>query len=337
MRKGTSILLSVLFVFAASSPSLEITLDGESVNASPIKKKDHCYRDKPTPLIFSFLIYFPIDDKRYRPVDANLARLIGKGHPSVEAPAGINIETKSVLCVPTSLKVIKGTKVMGVTGARITYRGHVKIDDRFSGGSATAVLQFRSVDMISALLPQSSAQRKPTQVRVSLSIYESKAAHEEMIRKVEEEHKAKIEEEERKKEALKKTEAAEQARKRKRTLIWGGSIIGVIVLLVGIYKLVFAIYRPWLTPDVSVRVNPGKHVQKPGVLAFAKSEDKERTGVVHETLWAVDRKHRRQRIKVETFAAGERLLDVLVSAGASVKKGKYIAKAAGGNILITIT
>lgn len=328
MRRRIRFAFLVLFLAIAQNlAGAEYTLQGEVVNPSPLKKEVECFHSESLPVKLEFLIYFPAGNDRYQPVNFELANLISLEPPMVTAPDGVRVEGQELTCVPEMLEIPKGGSVVRVMGGRATYKALIRVDETVSTGPAGVTLRFHTIDLIREMIPSTGAKLRTT-AELNLTIWTSKAAREELLRLQAEE---------------KKSTAARHAQQRKEMLILGGGILGAFLLILLIGFGIRAAFRPWLAPDLRVTIQPGAHVQHRNVLTLANSGRKIEPGTVLETLWATDRHGKRHRIKVETFAAGDseirvnqEKLDVLVSVGKSVGRGKYLAQSGGGNVLISV-
>ncbi len=136
-------------------------------------------------------------------------------------------------------------------------------------------------------------------------------------------------------------------------MVFGLPLVGVLVA--GIWCR-----RQWLWPTVKVRLGAGESGQYRQALRKPAADGAVEPGTIRQTLWARSRWRRRQRIKVETLAAGtawdalgdgprafsdtapagddaRERYDVLVSVGQSVRPGTYLARAANGAVRVRVT
>lgn len=144
---------------------------------------------------------------------------------------------------------------------------------------------------------------------------------------------------------------------------WTGA--GVLAVDVGLPALLLAglglyLRREWVWPSLRARLGPGECRQYHGAVKPCPGEGNVQPGTILQTLWAQSRRGRRQRIKVETFVAGEaweivgenglpfedtapraqgpgERYDLLVSVGRSVRPGTYLARAPNGSIRVRVT
>lgn len=132
--------------------------------------------------------------------------------------------------------------------------------------------------------------------------------------------------------------------------------------------LVLFAKRRRIWPDVKVRVRPGGHQQQRAAVPSVDADGGVPFGTIVETIWGCDRRGRRQPVKVEYLAgvadtsrptdivevalgtaggggtrskthvwsAHNSKLDVLVTAGATLKRGTYMAAGKHGNVKVRV-
>jgi len=297
---------------------------------------------QPSTVTVRFFFYIPVDQQRYLPVDAELARILS-APPDVTAPPGISIRSVDSVCKPATLTIDDGTSVIGATGGIIDTTIQLVPDDSAADADHALTIQYPLVNAVFTMIGARPPGRPQT--TLSLHVWRSVAAKEAFLR-AEAEQRAKeraaaekvrrAEEERRRQQSA----AAERAKREARIrLLLELRPYAAAVLLLALAAL---LYRGWLFPDLTVSLRRGGHVQQ-RLPRAAIPERKAEPGTITETIWARNRVWRRKRIKVETFVSDAHTgsdahaVDLLISVGTSVPPGRYVARSSKGVVKVVVT
>lgn len=125
---------------------------------------------------------------------------------------------------------------------------------------------------------------------------------------------------------------------------WRVLLLYLVAVLLLLAAAAAVCWRRWIWPSVKVAMPAGGYEQVRSVLRPLPEDKDAEGGRILRTTWACSLRGRRARIKVESFAREEDSSasgaksrhDVLVSVGASVKPGKYLARGADGSVRIKV-
>jgi hypothetical protein len=298
----------------------------------PVTATAEAFFDKAARVTVSFQIYFPVDGQQYLPVNERVAALLSSP-PAIKAGPGMRVRVLKTVCTPEILTVQMGQETGTAMGGRITSEVEITPDSYVTPGTHIVVLEYPMIDLTFRMIRARSPVRAEAQIRVE--VWASEAAKLEAMRLAEEKR--------RQQEAL---EAQARHEARMRFLRNSLPYLAVAVLI----GLVVFLFRKWFWPDLEVKLAAGEHRQYPRALRPIGREKSAESGTILKTKWARHWSGRRNRIKVETFVSeGAQLdpehpgrkyvdkLDLLVSVGASVQPGSYLAKGPNGAVKIIVT
>jgi hypothetical protein len=295
-----------------------------------------------------FTFYFPVDEKRYLPVDRDLARILSS-EPDVTAPKGIRARVVSSECEPRKLLVEKRGMIVEVSGAQIVTKLELRPRAGFEKSDQTVRVEYPLINSVFAMLGATPPGKPGT--TFSVHVWPSAAAKQAVIAAEEEKLQQQREAEERAREAEWQARIAEAARVRREKEAKERARIEARARFIRamqpyaaamlVLAAIFMIWRKWFYPDLEVVLAAGGHVQKT-LPAAAIAEAVAEPGSITQTAWAKNPFWRRRRIKLETFVSdtsagpGAHRVDLLVSVGKSVRPGRYLAAVHDSAVRVTV-
>lgn len=300
----------------------------------PLSRSMEAFGDRADTTEIRFQFYFPVDQRRYLPVDRDLAAILSFT-PAIEAPRGLHARVVRSVCRPKAMVIEEGDYTIGAEGGEMVTEVELRPDAPNEVTDEMVKIRYPLLDAVVAKIDGISPG--PAEVNLAVHIWPSVAARDETVRAEAERVRREREAREQARRAqaiadektrIAREKAEAEARKAARIRLLHQSIPFAIVLAV--IGFVLFLYRHWISPDLILTATGGSHLQKS--LPKGRSSDAEPGTILH-TAWARDWMGFRKRIKVESFvadhaAAGEKKpgIDVLVSVGKSVPAGKYVAE-----------
>lgn len=346
----------LMFLWPQFLPGQANDLRGNPINSFPVTKTADAFHNEKTTAGFSFKIYFPVDLDRYFPIDEALASRLSET-PSVKAPEHLQINVTRTVCTPLKIHLKTRGSVITVSGGVVECEVEIIPESLLEPRSHEVRFEFAKINELFRNL-EAREDAPVAEAKFSVSVWTSREA------KLEEEQRP--EKEKRKRERDREEEQQRQAANFRLWILKGVGITLAFVLIIG---LVIFRYGKWLLPTVTVTVTPGQNVQIRRAVKARRGEEFSEPGTILGTIWARDRNGKTARIKVETFVAGDgderkseqntRIaaqthhefgdggnpnmpgadnlrLDVLVSVGASVPPGTYIADCTNGSVKVKV-
>jgi len=322
-------------------------------NNFPVIVTGEAVVNESTRIEIKFKIFFAVDEQRYLPVDSRVAEFLSLP-PLVSASPDLNVRVLKTECQPREMVISMGGVDETGTGGEVTCLIEITPARNAQVGQRNLNLTFPAISMVFYRITNRTVNAR---VDVSLTVWASQQAKQEARRVEQEKQRQQQEvlriaaEKQRQQEAL-----AAQKRREERIRFLKGLLPYMLILLL-IAFLVF-LQRKWIWPDVKVSMSPGESSQLQSAIRMLKDEEGTEPGTILNTVWARRWLAGRRRIKVETFASDEtfrsgglkrgkqpsgkrrgysdKKLDVLVSVGASVRSGIYLAKNPNGAVRITV-
>lgn len=301
----------------------------------------------------SFVFFLPTGDAGYLPLSQALAERLSAA-PRVSGGVGVRTVSVGSDCAPVQAVYITDQHFRRLRAGRLRWNAVLAVETGAPAGKRTVQIDFPEIHTALSMLSDSERidESVVPKVVVTLNVWSSEGEKQEVARTTQ----VKI--------------ASMRAAYHGRLLRWGGAGGGTLLVLV----IAFLLLRHRLWPDVEVEVQPGSHLQKREAISRRRSDAGVPLGTLVETVWA-RRYFRRRPIKVEyllgvsndshdgdtaaeqdlheqvvqIFTHGEdkatkplrwsgntARLDVLVSVGRSVKRGRYIAKGAHGSVSVRV-
>lgn len=340
---GATCFVALLILHCCSRFALsQIVADA---NRFPISLKTEAFLDRPTTARVSFKIIFPKDDERYVPVSAELAGLLSSP-PDIKANPDLRVRAVNTQCFPEDIVAVAGATMVTLKGGIVNCDIEIAPSQSVKKGVYNIVLTFPTIDAAFDMI--GSVESFPKAVaQIQVEVWPSPEAKEKALRAAEEERRRKEEaaaqvrreQEEAAAQVRRQKEEAEAKERRElriELLKKSSPYLGVGLFLV----IVVFLKRKWLWPDFKAYTTAGSNTQFNNVVS---GRDGLEPGTILHTTWAKAWRGTRQRIKVETFVAESpsehthSKLDLLVSVGASVRPGVYMAIVPGCAVRVSVS
>jgi hypothetical protein len=325
-------------------------------NQFPLSLKTEAFSDHSITLKVSFKVFFPKDSKRYVPVSPTLAQFLASP-PDVYAKPELRVRIIKTECIPDDVvALVDGDVVMG-KGGIINCEIEIAPLQSVKRGVYDIRLAFVMIDTTFNMLDSTESFPKAValiQVETwpSLAVKQETLLAAETARKRKEEVAAQARRQKEEADALarrqkeeadalarrQKEEAEAQARHEARIRLL--KVVSPFLGLGLFLALVVFLKRKWIWPDFKVAIPAGTNLKFDSIRRVHHGVE---AGTILQTAWAKTLYGTRQRIKVETFAAdslhadARSDLDMLVSVGASVRPGAYLARLPSGGVRVNVS
>jgi len=350
--------LALICQFAKSESIRDIR--GDPVNGFPIISRVEAFAGESVRTNGLFKFYLPVGDQRYLPISEELATKLSVA-PSIQCRSGLHVRVLSCRCTPRVLNIPSNGTFSSLEGAIMEWAIEIQPESTVPPDEYQIILAFNSLNLASREWREDPAPQVRLEVRVWGS-HAEKAQFEGPATERQEGEARSLPQ----KVGQQRTSSFLKWMLATRTLLTAAGATLLIAALIGGFLFRF---RNWLRPAAKVAIMPGQHLQIRQAVAANAGEEYEEPGTVLETLWARNRRGQRQRIKVELFIAtdGEDAppiekartietthheftgggkpsvaaltnlkLDLLISVGASVLPGHFLAEGPHGAVRVHV-